>query len=68
VMARHDILKRKIAIDGLGVVFSAAILAATLLFDPIAVAWVQAALFIVANVYWLGINPMYADPLRVRAE
>ena len=62
VMARPDILRRKILIDGLGLVLCVATLIAALVFDPLWSAWAQALIFSAANLYLLAIRPMYVDP------
>jgi len=61
VMDRHDILRTKILIDGLGLVMCLATLVATLVFDPLWSAWAAALVFAAANVYLLAIQPMYVD-------
>ena len=62
VIDRPDILRRKIVIDGLGLVMCAVTLVATRLFDPLWSAWAEALIFAAANVYLLAVRPMYADP------
>ncbi len=62
VMDRRDILNRKMAIDATGLVLCAATLAGTFAGYSLASAWVQAIVFILANVYLLAIRPMYALP------
>jgi hypothetical protein len=68
VMDRHDILTRKILIDGLGLLMCLAALAGTLLADPLWSAWGAAIVFALANVYLLRIRPMYADPRQPRSS
>jgi hypothetical protein len=62
VIDRHDILSRKIAIDGLGLAMCVAMLIGTLFVDALWSAWIAAVAFAIANVYLLTIKPMYADP------
>jgi hypothetical protein len=62
VMDRHDILRRKILIDGLGLALCLATLIGGALFDPLWSAWAQAVVFAAANVYLLAVRPMYSDP------
>jgi hypothetical protein len=63
VMHRRVLLRRKMAIDTLGGALCLATLGGTLFADPLVSAWVQAAVFTLANVYFLGIQPMYVDIL-----
>jgi hypothetical protein len=60
VIDRTALLRRKIRIDGLGLVLCAATAIGSV-WNPAASAWVQAVVFAVANVYFLAIDPMYAD-------
>ena len=60
VMDRREILTRKIAIDGLGLLLCAAAFAGSYLGYPLASAWLQALLFGLANIYLLAVRPMYA--------
>ncbi len=59
IVARRDILRRKIAIDALGLLLCGASFAAAVAGHPMESAWVQAILFALANVYLLIIRPMY---------
>ena len=59
IVARRDILRRKIVIDGLGLLLCSAAFVGTLAGHPLESAWVQTILFGLANVYLLIIKPMY---------
>jgi hypothetical protein len=59
IVARRDILRRKIVIDGLGLLLCGLAFAGALAGYPLESAWLQAILFGVANVYLLLIRPMY---------
>lgn len=59
IVARRDILRRKIVIDGLGLLLCGLSFAGALAGHPLESAWLQAILFGVANVYLLVIKPMY---------
>ena len=69
IVERTDILRRKIAIDTLGLALCTATFAGAILGYPLASAWLQAGIFVVANVYLLAIRPMYAlGPSRPGGE
>ncbi|MDO8514399.1 MAG: hypothetical protein Q7S50_02530 [bacterium] len=54
-----SVLKRKISLDLLGAALCAATLGGVLAGNPLASAWILAAVFAAANVYLLFIRPMY---------
>jgi hypothetical protein len=60
IVTRRDALTRKLAINTLGLVLCAAALAVAAAGYPMAAAWLQATLFVVANIYLLAVRPMYA--------
>lgn len=56
----HDAtLRRKILIDLLGTALCMLVFALTLTYHELSAAWIFAVLFGAANIYLLGINPMY---------
>lgn len=59
IVARRDILRRKIAIDGLGLLLCGMAFTGALAGYPLESAWLQAILFGIANIYLLFVRPMY---------
>lgn len=59
VIPHSRLLKRKITIDIMGTILCATTLALSLWGYTYQAAWLLAIVFVLANIYWLLINPMY---------
>lgn len=59
VVPHTRFLRKKITIDLLGTLLCITIIGLTIAGYPLLAAWMLAGIFALANVYFLGINPMY---------